>query len=330
MATAQLVLDIDSGKWQLVHEGEILTESTAKYYIRQQVRQGRYRSLGVTDVVDAEQPRRKVREGVTPEAETIDASLVGDKYSINERFDFVYQCAQAVARKQLPTLILTGEGGLGKSHTVMRAMSEAGLMNIRDIIGQAELTEGEEVTIGEEFNDSSFCLVKGYSSSKGLFNSLYENRDRVMVFDDCDSIFGKDDALNLLKSALDSCEDRWITWNAEASFGDNIPRTFKFTGSIVFITNKTLSQLDQAIRTRAVCIDLSMTINQIIERMRHIVNTPDFMPEVSAQCKAECMDFVDNLKDQVRTLSMRTLVNVIKMYNSCPNWQRVAEYAICR
>ena len=35
-------------------------------------------------------------------------------------------------------------------------------------------------------------MVKGYSTAKGLYRTLFENNGMVIIFDDCDSIL-KDD-----------------------------------------------------------------------------------------------------------------------------------------
>lgn len=332
MATAQLVLDADVGKWNVIFEQKVIASSTAKYYLRQQVRQGRWKHLGVTDVVDAEWTGLITGTGGQPaELQAVDTSLIGDKFTINERFEFVYKCTQAVGGKHLPSLILSGEGGLGKTHTVLTALESIGLRNLREVIGQQELTEEEELELGAEFNDTTYALIKGYSSPRGLFNALYEHRERVIVFDDCDSVLKDEIASNLLKAALDSYEERWITWNAAPAFGDKTPRSFRFNGTVIFISNMSLNRIDPAVRTRGISIDLSMTLNQIIERMNFIAKNPEYMPDVDISHKLQCMQLIEELKDNIRGLSLRTLTNVIKLKLSCPNdWERMAEYVICR
>ena len=47
--------------------------------------------------------------------------------------------------------------------------------------------------------------------------------------------------------------------------------------------------------------------------------------------KRDAMDLIDKLKDKVKELSLRTLIQVTKIRKSNPNqnWRNLAEYAIC-
>lgn len=45
----------------------------------------------------------------------------------------------------------------------------------------------------------------------GLYMALFINRDKLIVFDDCDSVFGNIDSVNILKAALDSYDTRMVS-----------------------------------------------------------------------------------------------------------------------
>jgi hypothetical protein len=149
-----------------------------------------------------------------------------------------------------------------------------------------------------------------------------------VVFDDCDDVLKNDTALNLLKGALDSYDKRVISWNAE-SFGDSdLPKSFEFKGSVIFISNMTIMKIDQAVRSRAICVDLSMTQAQKIERMAAIIKGDKFMPEFKMDHKQAALDFLCKMKDEAKELNFRTLISVTKVASRGGNWERRAEYLL--
>ena len=54
------------------------------------------------------------------------------------------------------------------------------------------------------------------------------------------------------------------------------------------------------------------------------------MPEVADAIKIDAMDLIDNLQNDVKELSLRTLIQVVKIRKSAgENWKNLAEYTIC-
>jgi hypothetical protein len=246
-----------------------------------------------------------------------------DKFSINERFEFVESLVNMVASGVQPSAVITGEGGLGKTYTVNKTLVANGLQDMSDM---GLLEEASVVS-----RSNAFVSVKGYSTPKGLFRTLYENKDSVIVFDDCDSILKDAVALNLLKSALDSYGKRIITWNAETTFGgDDLPRSFEFRGRVIFISNLNQDSIDQAIRSRSMMIDLTMTEDQKIERMETIAASEEFLPEFTATEKKDALSLIASLKDDAKEISLRTLISVTKIRASAgKNWKNLATYTLC-
>jgi hypothetical protein len=78
-------------------------------------------------------------------------------------------------------------------------------------------------------------------------------------------------------------------------------------------------------------VDLSMTAEQKIERMRHLLTQKDFMPDFDLVSKNDAMNLIAKLADKVKELSLRTLIQVTKIRKSNPNgkWAELAEYTIC-
>jgi hypothetical protein len=247
------------------------------------------------------------------------AAVRNEKFGINERFGFVEKLVNMVASGVQPSAVITGEGGLGKTYTVVKTLESAGFKDISDLA---------DFQVGTIINTRKcFTTVKGYSTPKGLYRTLFENNKSIVVFDDCDAVLKDPVALNLLKSALDSYGKRIISWNADMR-DEDLPRSFNFEGRVIFISNMTQEGIDQAIRSRSMMIDLSMTADQKIERMETIAQSDEFLPEYDATTKADALSLIREIKDEVKEISLRTLIAVTKVRASNKDWKDLATYML--
>jgi hypothetical protein len=243
------------------------------------------------------------------------------KFGINTRFDFVEKLINMVAAGVQPSAVITGEGGLGKTYTVVKTLEANGYKDISDM---------GEFQVGQVINTrKTFTSVKGYSTAKGLYRTLFENNKGIIVFDDCDAVLKDPVALNLLKGALDSYGKRIISWNADLR-DDDLPKSFNFEGRVIFISNMSQDSIDQAIRSRSMLIDLSMSADQKIDRMEFIAKSDSFMPEYDTKIKADALSLIRELKDSAKEISLRTLISVAKIRAANPkDYKEMAEYMLC-
>jgi hypothetical protein len=254
--------------------------------------------------------------------ESVDSAPVQEsRFSINERFGFVSDMVAMLASGAQASVVVTGPGGLGKSFTVSQTLTALGFKDVSVL---------EDFAVGTVLKTAkTFRVIKGYSTPKGLYRTLYENKDGVIVFDDCDSVLKDPTSLNLLKGALDSYSRRIISWRADIK-DEDLPTSFEFKGRVIFISNLASSNIDQAIITRSMAVDLSMTNKQKIERMQHLLTSGEFMPEFDKTIKADAMSLIERLQDSVKELSLRTLIQVTKIRQGAgKNWANLAEYTIC-
>jgi hypothetical protein len=254
-------------------------------------------------------------------SKTVESGHKQSRFTINQRFNFVTEMVTMLSNGAQASVIVTGPGGLGKSYTVTKALESNGFKDISTL---------EALEVGATVNTKkSFRVVKGYSTPKGLYRLLFENKNGVLVFDDCDSVLKDPVSLNLLKGALDSYSKRIISWRADIR-DEDLPTSFEFKGRVVFISNLASTQIDQAIITRSMAVDLSMDTRQKVERMRYIMSLDEFAPDFTGQQKVDAIDLIEELKDDVKELSLRTLLQVINIRaNAGKNWKDLAEYAIC-
>jgi len=242
-----------------------------------------------------------------------------NRYGINERFGFVEKLVTIVATGIQPSAVITGEGGLGKTYTVTKTLEAHGYKDISDLA---------DFQVGSIINTRKcFTMVKGFSTAKGLYRTLFENNKSIIVFDDCDAVLKDPVALNLLKGALDSYGKRIISWNADMR-DEDLPRSFNFEGRVIFISNMDQDRIDQAIRSRSMMIDLSMTLDQKIDRMEFIAKSDEFLPEYDDISKSDALSLIRELKTECKEISLRTLISVTKIRASNKDWKDLATYML--
>ena len=227
------------------------------------------------------------------------------QFNINDKFRFLENMIRMVIKKTSVSMIITGEGGLGKSHSVKQEILKKNLIE-----------------------DFDYVIVKGYSTPRGLYRTLYEHSDKLIIFDDCDEVLKDPTAKNLLKGALDSYDERKISWITNKELPD-LPSEFSFNGRIIFVSNLPQERIDQAILSRSMSIDLSMTNPVKIERMRAIIDK--IRPDIQLDVKEECMELLEEYQHHCGDLNFRTLMKVISMRTDSENgedWKDMAVYAM--
>lgn len=177
-----------------------------------------------------------------------------------------------------------------------------------------------------------FQKVNGFVRPTGLYKLLWENRHKnsVLLLDDSDSAFQDEVALNILKAALDTNSRREISWKSEKIFidelGEEIPSSFIYEGSIIFITNLDFERLVSSGNKLAPhfsafmsrCFYLSLQMNSTREkvlRISHVLHNSGMADELClSHEQVQILDaFIRNNSDRVRELSLRTVVKLAKL-----------------
>lgn len=259
-----------------------------------------------------------------PEPELTDDEIIG---RLRQRFEELTEMTKAVKRGDVRGMIVSGPPGVGKSHGIEEVLERY------DIIS----------TLGHQ--PPKFEFVKGATSALGLYCKLFEfsGSDNVLVFDDCDSILFDELGLNLLKAALDSKKSRRISWNTDSNKlrNEGIPNSFEFEGSVIFVTNIKFDSVRSArlrdhlmaLESRCHYIDLTIdTIREKMLRIRQVVG--DGMLEdyhLSDATKTDIVQFVDDNKNRLREVSLRTVLKTADLAKAFPNnWRNMAEATVMK
>jgi hypothetical protein len=239
---------------------------------------------------------------------------------ISDRFEVLEQLTKASMKGISRSLVVSGPAGLGKSFTVEKMLRE---------------WDPEE---------KKHIIIKGYVKATGLYKMLYQYRHKnnVIVFDDSDTIFNDETALNMLKAVCDTTERRQVSYLADYKMVDEdsanmIPNTFTFEGSVVFITNLDFHSLIdrghkiachlQALMSRSHYVDLAMkTRRDYIVRIRQVIKQGLLKNRVSELESARVMKFIENNSDSLTELSLRVPIKISDLMRSSPNsWEKIAK-----
>jgi len=245
---------------------------------------------------------------------------------LRDRFEMLNDMTKAVKKGDVRAMIVSGPPGVGKSHGVEEVLERYKTME----------------TLGAT---KKYEVAKGAMSPIGLYCKLYKyaDKDNVLVFDDCDSIFDEPLALNILKAALDSKKTRTIHWNTD-SFklrNEGVPDSFKFEGSCIFITNlkfdnvksKKLRDHLEALESRCHYIDLAIdTDREKMLRIKQVVEDGMLAGyDLSEDVQEEIVDFCDINKKRLRELSLRTVLKVADLAVAFPSkWEAMAENTVMK
>jgi hypothetical protein len=179
--------------------------------------------------------------------------------------DHTILCAQG----HLTGCYIHGEGGIGKSYTVIKTLNDQSVQ---------------------------YRLHNTRMSGRGFFNRIQSYLNDVHVCEDIENIFTERIAMNLLRSACwgqtndDGRMIRPVTW----TIAGEAELTVDFTGSIIFTGNRPLGKIPElrALATRIDIIELVVTYEEILARMKQI-SLKGFKTDKGELTPAKCCEVLE-------------------------------------
>jgi len=215
--------------------------------------------------------------------------------------------------------MISGRAGTGKTFSVEKALKDEGLIE-----------------------DDDYIIVSGAVSTIMMFKKMFQYRNKVLVFDDCDAVFRDENGRNILKAALDTKAVRRISYlkksglvfdpkdfemDPEGEFNmiENgmVPAYFDFAGRVIFISNlaKDKADPDGAIRSRSILMDVNPDDATLMERIKTLLPYLD-PKDMPLKDKEEIYEFMKKAND----VSMRTFVKAAGLKQAgLKNWERMAK-----
>ena len=260
-----------------------------------------------------------VPEDVNPAVKRNEMTLEDKVKILEETLDDLYEITRRLAAGAFTSLMVSGRAGTGKTFSVTKALKDEGLRE-----------------------DDDFIVVSGAVSVIMMYKKMYQYRNQVLVFDDCDAVFRDENGRNILKAALDTKAVRRISYlkksgmvfdpkdfendpEGEYNAIENglVPAYFDFRGRVVFISNlpKDKADPDGAIRSRSILVDVNPDDMTLMERIKVLL--PELEPrDMPLKDKEEIYEFMKRAKD----ISMRTFVKAAGFKQAgLANWERMAQ-----
>ena len=199
-------------------------------------------------------------------------------------FEDIEDLLSVVAAGKWRTLVVCGQGGIGKTYHITD-----GPRSLKALLG----AEGGKWTYHSGAKAAPFAFYK----------TLFQERDKVIVFDEADSLLKNPDIVMMLKPILDTSGKNMAEYmsgtenmvgrsdkeieeyakdvDAELESGATIgtgkndvklPSKFKFSGGMIFISNMRANEIEGAIMSRSIFIDVYLAQQDVLKRIQSIAS----------------------------------------------------------
>lgn len=259
-------------------------------------------------------------------------------------FDELSDYVTLIGKGLMNSLIITGNGNIGKSFNADKILDDFGKKN------------------------ETWIKISGKQTLKSIYKTLWENNDKIVIFEDCDNIFKDAEILVLLDSlfinsdtreinypskdedVIDTedlsdnleIEDRLTTWSTNNKNKEGLPSFFTFTGHAILVTNLKkldLYKKDSALMSKCTSIDISICAEDVLKRLETILTNIRIYKSLGANgnpnkeitdesLKQEIFDFIKsdeflkNPKIRGKEINIRLFNQVYKLkWSGLENWK---------
>jgi len=174
---------------------------------------------------------------------------------LEQKFYILREYVKMVCSGNVNGLITQGEAGVGKSYNILKTLRESG---------------------------KEFVYCTGFTTPLELYNYLYENRFKIVFFDDTKNIFKSEAGLEILKAALYSPAGKRLVRYSSNTTKLKAPREFIFEGGIIVAINDLKEKHNE---------DLKAVVDRVLYY------------EVNFNYEEKLMIIADLIKQQYRDLS---------------------------
>ena len=224
----------------------------------------------------------------------------------NQVFKEMQKYIKMVMQGIQPSLIICGAPGVGKTYKVKKQLKAGGY------------------ELGKNLS-----IINGRCTPRRLFIELYDYKKKrdILLIDDADGLVGPkapEDAINILKAALDSTADdegRLVNYGIAGKLLDDdgveCPKKFYYNGGVIILTNYNAGQLNTALRGRSFIQDIHFDSSDMLKIIKDLL--PEIEPQLySAQAKMKAYNYLVDLNEEgsKMELSLRTFGICAKLFQT--------------
>ena len=277
-------------------------------------------SLGITNFAKVEwndflQLKKARRPLSVPAASienvrTIVPNIPKSEFSVMERYGMFESMVEMVANKTLRGLVCIGNKGMSKSSTVHKILQACGMKNKLENDGEGNYT-----------------VMKGSASGPGFYKTLYDNKDGLIILDDCELTDTR--SIEYLKAISDTGERRFVTSEVIRRAGYELPNFFEFTGQVIIISNASESEVREALGERLPTLNMWMNPAEIVEFIETVI-VPT-LGNYPASAVNNALDLILDRKAALPEFNLRTFTLVLNMAMSGnPDWKNLCKFTVLR
>lgn len=157
-----------------------------------------------------------------------------------------------------------------------------------------------------------YTYNSGVTTAVALYKLLYENRNKILVLDDIETIFKDDRIINLLKSALWEVDgQRKVSYRTTSKVLMDYPDTFDYNGKLIILANEIKGRNDEsykALLSRCLKYELCYTLEDLKKIGITIIDETDDLTEIQ---KSKVKNIMFKNIDVQHNFNFRLLMRLI-------------------
>ncbi len=220
----------------------------------------------------------------------------------NMKLDSLREYVRMVAREYVNCLFIFGEGGIGKTETILRTLEEEKVKAI---------------------------YLNGVVTPLELYNMLYEHNGELIVFDDIEGVLDNHRAVSFLKAAIYGYKDKRVLCYPTNSHLLRAPEAFEFTGRIILCMNRFPQNPDlESLYKRTIHFELKLKLDEKIALFRDIALI-DYDGINLEERKEVCEFLISRICIATKDVCLRDLFRSFSIYKyNKKNWKQLINLLI--
>jgi len=215
----------------------------------------------------------------------------------NEKLEIVQEYVKLVARGNINCLFLFGEGGIGKTETILRTV---------------------------EREDVKAIYLNGVTTPLELYNFLYEHNGKLIILDDMEGILDNKRAVSFMKAATYGYKGKRILCYPTNSSLLRAPEAFEFVGRVIFCMNKVPTDTAlEALYKRTIYYELKLSFDEKRDLFQQITEL-EYPGIKLGKRRMVCEFLLERLTESSKDVSLRDLFKAFEIYKfDTRNWKNL-------